>query len=221
MNLKRWTRWFHALLASMLILPACAPGSSWLSFAAKTDPANPAAAVAPGWQTFTNTRWSYSISAPQDMQLHEPSRYGWTLSYPPATQGQESPNMIYILVAPENYPPEGDMIYSFGPPQAGMLLSLPVGGSISLNGRLEMADGLVYTRQPDVMLAGHSAAAFENQQPWKYPEGTKEIRYLLQANDTLYVVGGFINDSGAEQPGAISESLFNQIISTFQLVPRK
>jgi hypothetical protein len=212
-------RWFQLLLASILILTAFEAGHSQLPIASKATTEIGGRADIPGWETYTNARWSYSIGFPPGMEAREQSSNSWMAAYPTSASSQAPSNLVYVLVAPPNYPPERDLIGSFGPPQAGMLLNLAIGDGISINGQGEMADGLIFTRLPETTLAGFPAAAFENNQPWQYPQGTKEIRYLLKLNDVLYVVGGFINATGADQPGTISQSLFDQIISTFQLVP--
>ncbi|MEO7840406.1 MAG: hypothetical protein ABIU06_13745 [Anaerolineales bacterium] len=56
-------------------------------------------------------------------------------------------------------------------------------------------------------------------QPWKFPLGTKEIRYTLQANGCTYLIGGYLATVGSGQPGAIDEELFDQVIATFRLTP--
>jgi hypothetical protein len=60
---------------------------------------------------------------------------------------------------------------------------------------------------------------YANTQPWEFPAGTKEIRYYLKANGCTYLIGGYVDTTGSNQPGAINEELFNQVIATFRLTP--
>jgi len=76
-----------------------------------------------------------------------------------------------------------------------------------------------YTRLPDTVINNYAAQTYENTQPWEFPAGTKEIRYYLKANGCTYLIGGYVDTTGSNQPGAINEELFNQVIATFQVNP--
>jgi uncharacterized membrane protein len=94
-----------------------------------------------------------------------------------------------------------------------------VGESKSLRENLGIDQGFTYTRLPDTILLDGAAQTYENTQPWEFPQGTKEIRYYLKANGCTYMIGGYLDTTGSQEPGAISEALFDEIIASFHLNP--
>jgi len=64
-----------------------------------------------------------------------------------------------------------------------------------------------------------AAQKYENVQPWEFPSGTKEVRYYLSLNGCTYQIGGYLDTIQTNQPGAITEDLFNQIVATIHLMP--
>ena len=59
----------------------------------------------------------------------------------------------------------------------------------------------------------HSSVPFQAQ------NGTKEIRYYLSSSGCIYLIGGYVDTTGSEQTGAITEELLHQIVATFQVMP--
>jgi hypothetical protein len=96
---------------------------------------------------------------------------------------------------------------------------MQVGESQPLHDNQDLAAWFTYERLPDEMIDGNIALTYENQQPWEFPTGTKEVRYFVSIDECTYLIGGYLNNTGSAQPGAISEDLFHQIISTIQLMP--
>jgi hypothetical protein len=140
---------------------------------------------------------------------------GWERVVNPA---RPVPNFIYISVIPDDLQsPEPGAIYNYDPVETRILLSMQIGESSSLRDDPLLADWFTYTRLPDTALGGQAAQTYENDQPWEFPLGTKEIRYYLKANGCTYLIGGYIATVGSGQTGAIDEELFNQIIAAFRL----
>jgi hypothetical protein len=79
--------------------------------------------------------------------------------------------------------------------------------------------GFTYQRKPDTQINGYTAQAFENLQPWEFPLGTKEIRYYVSVSDCMYQIGGYVDTTKSDQPGSITEELYNEIVATIQLLP--
>ena len=118
---------------------------------------------------------------------------------------------------PDDFPQSGGegVIYNYDPVETRTLLSMQVGESRSLREDPNLASWFTYTRLPDTALGGHAAQTYENEQPWEFPPGTREIRHYVQAQGCTYLVGGYMATVGSGQPGAIDQELFEQIISTF------
>jgi hypothetical protein len=144
--------------------------------------------------------------------------YSWILSSTAAEPSGPVPNFIYISVIPDDFQPGGDeIIYNYDPVETQTLLNMQVGEGRSLREDPNLASWFTYTRLPDTTLDRQAAQTYENDQPWEFPLGTKEIRYYLQGNDCLYLIGGYVATVGSGQPGAIDEELFDQIIAAFRL----
>jgi len=96
---------------------------------------------------------------------------------------------------------------------------MQTGESKSVHPAPAMETGFNFERKPDTQISSHIAQTYENIQPWEFPDGTKEIRYYLPSDGCIYLIGGYVNTTQSNQPGAITEELFNQIVTTIQLIP--
>lgn len=173
------------------------------------------AAVPAGWQTQTEPRFGYAISYPPSMQGSANGEYSWTLGV--AGVAGVVRNFIYVSVVPSGFQSGGGEIYNYNTPDAEALLSMRVAESKVLHSGANMSRWYTYTRLPDTRIGGHTASAYVNAQPWEFPLGTKEIRYYVQTERYTYLLGGYIDAQGSNQPGAITENLFSRIISTIRL----
>jgi hypothetical protein len=185
------------------------------------SPAAPAEATLPsGWETDTSQgQCGYAISHPADMQGTSQGTYSWTLGATSSEPSGPIPNFVYVSVIPDGFQGQPGDIYNYDPAEVETLLSMQVGESKSLHADLNTASSFTYTRLPDRTLSDRSAQAYENNQPWEFPAGTKEIRYYLKGNGCTYLVGGYMDTLGSDQTGAMDPDLFDQIVSTFRLSP--
>lgn len=195
---------------------ACLPQS--------TPPAaQPTPTIASGWDRFVSEgRCGYVVDFPSDMDGVQQGTYSWIVSPTTAEPSGPAPNFIYISVIPDDFPQSGDgneIIYNYDPVETRTLLSLQVGESRSLRDDPNLASWFKYTRLPDTTLGNQAAQAYENDQPWEFPLGTKELRYYVQANGCTYLVGGYMATVGSGQPGAMDQERFDQIMVKFRLAP--
>ena len=188
----------------------------------------PAVTSAPGlpagWETHSaradQGQCGYAIDHPSDMDASSQGTYNWLLSPAAAEPGGLIANFIYISVIPDDFQSsEPGLIYNYDPAETQTLLNMQVGESRSLREDPTIAPSFTYTRLPDTAPGGQAAQAYENNQPWEFPPGTKEIRYYLQAQGCTYMVGGYMSTVGSGQTGTIDQELFDQIIATFRPVP--
>ncbi len=185
------------------------------------SPAFPPEATLPsGWDTYVSLgECGYAISHPADMQGASQGTYSWILSPVTGETNEVVPNFVYVSVIPDGFQGEAGEVYNYDPVAAETLLNMQAGESKSLHANPNAAQGFTYTRLPDTTLSNQAARTYENTQPWEFPPGTKEIRYLLQANGCTYLIGGYMDTTGSTQSGAMNEERFNQIITTFRLKP--
>ncbi|HET6822216.1 MAG TPA: hypothetical protein VFH34_06185 [Anaerolineales bacterium] len=183
--------------------------------------AQPTPTIAPGCDRFVNEgQCGYVIDFPADMDGAQQGTYSWIVSPTTAEPSGPAPNFIYISVIPDDFQSDGnEIIYNYDPVETRTLLSLQVGESRSLRDDPNLASWFTYTRLQDTALGNQTAQAYENDQPWEFPLGTKEIRYYLQVNSCTYLIGGYMATVGSGQPGAIDQELLEQILATFRMEP--
>jgi len=177
------------------------------------------AIVPSGWETHSNPRFHYRLSYPSDMEGADNGDYSWTLGMKLANPDEGARNFVYLSVIPAGFQSSSGDIYNFNTAETDILLTMQVGESKSLREGSDTEEWFAYTRKPDTILSGQAARQYENTKPWEFPEGTKEIRYYLQTEAYTYLLGGYVDTTGSNQPGAITEALFNQIIATFRVTP--
>ena len=208
-------------------IAGCAPAST-PTVAPVTPPpvsmpspaASPEATLPSGWDTYVSQgQCGYAISHPADMQGASQGTYSWILSASSSEPSAPVPNFVYVSVIPDGFQAEPGEVYNYDPGAVETLLNLQVGDGKSLQDNPNAAQGFTYTRLPDTTLNDQVAQTYENTQPWEFPAGTKEIRYLLKANGCTYLMGGYMDTTGSTQSGAMDEERFKQIITTFRLTP--
>jgi hypothetical protein len=193
--------------------------------APSTQPASPPTPTLPtGWvtdsATATQGKCGYAIDHPAEMGFNGQTDYSRILNVTTTDPSGPVPNLIYISVIPDGFQSdEPGVIYNYDPGETQTLLSMQVGESRSLRSDPNLAPSFTYTRLPDITIASQAAKAYENTQPWEFPPSTKEIRYYIEANGCTYLIGGYLSTVGSGQVGAISEELFDQIITRFRITP--
>jgi hypothetical protein len=167
----------------------------------------------------------YTIDYPSEMQATDQAPYSRLFSFPPSSPDAGPANFIYVsVITPEiqkmvqdgTY---GSDVYNYDPSASQTLLGMQVGESKAAHPAESVSEWFTYQRMPDTTIGGLAAQAYENLKPWEFPAGTKEIRFYVSAGGCTYLVGGYVDTTGSDKPGAITEELFNQIIATIQLVP--
>ena len=178
------------------------------------------ALIPDGWATYTSQRCEYTISHPAEMQVTNNGLYSRILGLQPPDPDQGARNFIYVsVISPDLQVNPDEGVYNYDPAVAEILLSMLVGENKPVHEDPNIAPWYTYQRQPDATISGHAAQTYENVQPWEFPTGTKEIRYYLSLNGCTYLIGGYMDTTGSNQPGTITEELFKQIVATIQLTP--
>jgi len=186
-------------------------------------PTTSEALIPAGWATHTaSQQCGYAISHPSEMLAHAENPHSETLVFNLDNPEEGARNFIYIsVITPEvkaGVYTNGD-VYNYDPAESEILLNMRVGESKSTREFPNVESGFTYERKPDTLISGYAAQTYENVQPWEFPDGTKEIRYYLSLNGCTYLFGSYLDTTQSDQPGAITEELFNQIVATFQVAP--
>ena len=196
------------------------------SFDQRAMPAETSQAPAPaGWMTYTsaNSQCGYVISYPPELQVTEETPYSQTFGFQLTDSDAGARNFLYVsVVTPEvqNIIKEGRYehdVYNYDPAATEILRNMQIGESKLAHQSPSMEIGFTFERKPDTQINGYTARSYENLNPWEFPSGTKEIRYLLPLDRCTYLIGGYMDSTGSNQPGAIAEELFNQIFASIQL----
>ncbi len=173
-----------------------------------------------GWKTFNSQRCEYGLSYPPDLEIWDNNAFSHTFGYKLADPNEGARNFIYISVVDQEIQSLNiEDIYNYDPTSASLLFNLQVGESKSLNDDPQIASYFTYRREPDTTISDFAAQKYENVQPWEFPSRTKEVRYYLSLNGCTYQIGGYLDTIQTNQPGAITEDLFNQIVATIHLMP--
>jgi hypothetical protein len=173
-----------------------------------------------GWVTYTSQRCGYALSLPADMGLWDEEPYSRTFGFKLADPGQGARNFVYISVIDQDIQSMGvESIYNYDPAEANLLLGLQVGESKAVRDLEGIASSFTYQRLSDTTIGGYAARSYENLKPWEFPEGTVEMRYYLSLDGCTYQIGGYLDTTQSNQPGAITEDLFNQILATIRVSP--
>lgn len=208
--------------ASLPITGATGPQAAPVTLASTATAEGPLPA---GWTTHTSQQCEYTIGHPSDMQVIEQTPYSDLLVFSLADPEQGARNFLYVsVIAPQiqDMASQGaydHSVYNYDPAATGLLLNMQVGESKPVHEVAALADSFTYQRLPDTTLGGQAARTYENLQPWEFPLGTKEIRYYVSLEECIYLVGGYMDTAGSDQPGTLSEDLFHQIVDTIQLAP--
>lgn len=179
------------------------------------------------WMTYnsTNSQCGYGINYPPEIQVTEQTPYSQTFSFKLPDSDAGIPNFIYVsVVTPEIQKMVEDGIYNhdvynYDPTATSILLNMQPGESKSVHQAPGMEIGFTFERKLDTQISSHIAQTYENIRPWEFPNGTKEIRYLLSLDRCMYLIGGYVDTTQSNQSGAIVEDLFHQIIATVQVTP--
>ncbi len=198
------------------------------SFDPRATPAESGEAPVPaGWETYTSAsqQCGYVIGYPPELKASDQTPYSQLFAFDLPESDAGARNFIYVsVITPEIQIAVKDGIYNhevynYDPAAMEILLNLQVGESKPVHQAPSVASGFTFERKPDTQLGGHFALTFENLQPWEFPAGTKEIRYALSLDGCTYLIGGYMDTTQSNQPGAITEELFDQIIAAIQVMP--
>jgi len=179
------------------------------------------------WMTYTSAsqQCGYVISYPPEIQVTEQTPYSQTFGFKQTDSDAGTPNFIYTsVVTPEIQRTVKDGVYNhdvynYDPVATEILLNMQPGESKSVHQAPGIEIGFTFERKPNTQISDHTTQTYENIQPWEFPSGTKEIRYYLSLDGCTYLIGGFVDTMESNQPGAITESLFRQIMATVQVMP--
>jgi hypothetical protein len=208
-------------LTSLIILCILSGGIAGCAPRSTPPAALPTPTIAPGWErSIHEGECGYVIDLPSDMDATSQGTYSWIWGRTSSEPGGPAANFIYVSVIPDDFTQSGggeEIIYNYDPAETRTLLEMQVGEGRSLREDPNLATWFKYTRLPDTSLRGQAAQTYENEQPWEFPLGTKEIRYYVQAQSCTYLIGGYLSTAGSGQPGAFDEEFFDQIIASFRL----
>ncbi len=180
-----------------------------------------------GWATYTSAsqQCGYAIGYPPEMQVSEQTPYSQLFSFNLPESDAGARNFVYVsVITPEIQKAVKDglynhEVYNYDPAATEILLNMQVGESKSVHQSPSVESGFTFERKPDSQISGHAALTFENLQPWEFPNGTKEIRHYLSMDGCIYLIGGYIDTTQSNQPSAITEALFNQVVAVFKVTP--
>lgn len=166
-----------------------------------------------GWNVYENVDLYYSYAYPLEFTRDMSGSYSAQLYRNATTPSASTVNFIYFSVVPKSNTPQDGEIYNFSSRDYEVLMDMNIGEERSFSAESGLVEYFTYARLPDTTLGGYIARAFENEKPWEFPAGTKEIRYIVDRPEYIYVIGGYIETS-SEPQRFITRPLFDQVMAS-------
>jgi hypothetical protein len=80
----------------------------------------------------------------------------------------------------------------------------------------ELTEWFTYTYIDNTTISDQEARVFENNQPWEFPGGSTETRYLFEQNGVKYLLGYYTGGQDGEGAAYIDPREASTIIHTFR-----
>jgi len=160
----------------------------------------------------------YKISYPENYVIDPNGEHSILIFKPADEPGAGPTNFIYVSVVQPNMLDNEGEIYNYRPTWFDKLNNIQIGDSVSLaDSEQPIFDQVMtYTRLGDAQIDGHTAKRFENKQPWEFPTGTTEVRYIFELDGYIYILGYYYG--GKEVVNPIDPREAYNIVSSFRLV---
>jgi hypothetical protein len=228
------TKTISLILSMLIAISACTPTSPTNGQPIPVTESEPTVIVEPeasatipaptvvSEATIPTAQCDFFISLPPGMYLTNDDPHSEIYAVFLENSQDAAMNFVYVsVISPEiqNRVTAGmyqNEVYNYDPKATETLLAMEVGETISVS---DFDTGFTYQRNPDTQISGYTAQAYQNDQPWEFPLGTKEIRYYISAGACIYEIGGYVDTTQSDQPWAITEELFNQIVAAIELMP--
>ncbi|OGG64684.1 hypothetical protein A3C18_00130 [Candidatus Kaiserbacteria bacterium RIFCSPHIGHO2_02_FULL_54_11b] len=167
-------------------------------------------AVAPkDWKEYSNDSLGVRFFSPTRLTVAQNGSYSVTISDASA----QTAEFYYVSVVPSTLLDTNEAeVYNYQKAFHQKLLGLAVGEKANLADVANLAEWYTYVRQPDTVVNGRTARVFLNQNPWEFPAGTREYRYVFELRNKTVLVGGYFTDT--QVPTRLNLAEFEQIVSS-------
>lgn len=168
---------------------------------------------------YTHPTLGFNLNVPENYTIDEITSYSVHLYPIDQPLGVGPANFIYISVIPTEEAAIDNAAYNYNPDQYRQLMSLTeFGQSISFADKSmpELAEWFTYTYVDNTTITGQEVRVFENNQPWEFPGGSIETRYLFEQNGVKYLLGYYTGGQGGEGAAYIDPREASAIIHTFR-----
>lgn len=216
------------LLAGMLMTIACLPATALPTVPASsapppvtalpTAPPSPPALPSPSptagtggdWLTYLHPIFGYSLSYPPDW---EPDETPYSILFTQAAGapgGPAFPKFYVSVFIPGQARPDGSVYNFISEGDIASLLGLQVGESYVLeNTPSQVGAYWTFTRLDDVAVDGRPGVVIENSQVWEAPASVKERRVLVSTDGQTYMLGAYYETAQALQ-------VFERAVASFR-----
>ena len=172
----------------------------------------PSNAIPSNWKNYSHPADRYSISMPPDFTADCSSEYECTFYHSSEAAGMSS--LVYVSVVPNDKSIRPETVYNYDAAEIAILENMQVGETKVTRPNSqspELDKYYQFTRLPDIEIAGINTMVFENRQPWEFPSGTIEKKYLFKTSDALMLTGGYTHQNG------ISEDILTTMMKSITL----
>jgi hypothetical protein len=162
-------------------------------------------------RTFVNKEFGYSFKYPYEYLVKENGENSYMVIKESESGEPINTNFAYLSIIPSVMESEGGEIYNYNTSETNTLFEMAAGETKSLRDETEdsdMHEYFTYKRLPDEILSGLITKIYLNEKPWEFPEGTKELRYYVEKDGYIYLLGAYFDFQTEEE--------LTNIITSFQ-----
>ncbi len=161
----------------------------------------------------------FTIELPDNFIVENNGNYSRLIMRKSDNGATGNTGFIYISVVPKGAGSEAGSIYNYNQKDTQALKVMQIGEKIALgvDPASEQAKYFTFERIEGAMLGGYGAKAFLNDNPWEFPPGTLEYRYLVEFEEALFLIGYYVQENSSLE--TLTKSDADQVLSTLKLTP--
>lgn len=159
----------------------------------------------------------YTLRLPETFESESMGTYSRMYKKKAAPGSVDVTNFAYISVIPTSQRATSGEIYNYTRADVDALRRVPLNDSVVLGAKnLTTEKYFTYSHEADTMIGGYGTKVFVNAQPWEFPTGTKEYRYLVEFGNVTYLLGGYVGTTDSAQ---LQKAELDQLFSTLTFQP--
>lgn len=161
----------------------------------------------------------FSVELPEGFKAQNNGKYSRLIIKSSKEGTAGSAGFVYISVIPKGAGGEAGEIYNYSQIDVQTLRALQIGEQavLGVNASSDQAKYFTFKRIEGAMLGGYGAKGFLNTNPWEFPPGTLEYRYLVEFEEALFLIGYYVQENTSAD--SLTKSDADRILSALKINP--